>query len=171
VQIAVAVGNDTVLATTADGRMLRIAGKDRQGRQWQLSGRITSGPQIAGGRVVLVTDRRQVVSLDPQAPPEMKAPNWTFGPFAGRICGAPVAAGEQLVVTDEGGLITGGQITGLDAKTGDVLWRMRLGKGAVPAAAAVPIGPGRLLVPLRDGAVMQCPLPPATPEKVAGVET
>ena len=105
-------------------------------------------------------------NLDPSAPAEKQAPEWTYGPFAGRICGAPVVSGDQLLVTDEGG-----QVTGLDAKTGGVLWRVRLGRGAIPAAAATPIAPGRLLVPLRDGAVMQCPLPQTPPAAVAGAQT
>jgi outer membrane protein assembly factor BamB len=166
VQGAIALGDDAVLVTTADGRVLRIAGKNRDTREWKLEGRITSPPQLLFDRILLVTDRRQIVSLDPAAPPEKQEPEWTYGPLPSRICGAPVVWGDQLLVTDEGG-----QVTGLDAKTGGVLWRVRLGRGAIPAAAATPIAPGRLLVPLRDGAVMQCPLPQTPPASVAGAQT
>ena len=44
-------------------------------------------------------------------------------------------------------------------ETGEVQWRVAIGAGAIPAAAAVPLGGGRLLATLWDGSVVQCVLP------------
>ncbi len=162
---AVPLVGDGLILATRQNQLLRITGPERHAHEWSLPGRITAPPVPRGDRLVTILDDRRVVSIALDAPPGDDLPGWISDPFRGRVCGHPVLAGNELLVTDESG-----RVTGLDAQTGELLWRIELGRGALPAAAAVPLGQGRLFAPLRDGSVVQWTLPQNVAAKYAGVQ-
>jgi hypothetical protein len=97
----------------------------------------------------MVQDERRLVCYDPAVEPAQQRPLWSTEPFPGRICGQPVPAGAYLLVTDESGQVSVvAQADGLLAGT------IPLGGGAIPAAAALKLGTGRILVPLADGTLL-----------------
>lgn len=113
--------------------------------RWQLPGRITAGPFLRDGKVMVIEDERRIVCFDPHAAPGSE-PLWTTTDFPGRVCGVPTLAANSLVVTDDRG-----GVSGVRLKDGEVVGRYELPSDAVPSGAALPFGSRRVLVPLADG--------------------
>ncbi|MEO8165565.1 MAG: hypothetical protein ABI619_09230, partial [Betaproteobacteria bacterium] len=65
---------------------------------------------------------------------------------AGRLCGLPFVSGPGLLVTDDDGKAI---VVRLD--NGKIVRELQLETGAIPVAASIPFGNGRILTPLADG--------------------
>lgn len=119
------------------------------------------GVQAAGGKTTAayVADGR-VVGLDPDA----DAPVWVTAAVDGApaVVGTPVPAGDgKWLVTD-----LGGRVRVLDGATGKEAGAKAVGlPGVVPAAAGLPAGDGRVLVPLSDGSAAVVELTAGTPKE------
>ena len=85
--------------------------------------------------------------------------------MSSRICGRPALLGKSLLVT-----LQNGSVVGVRLDSGVLAGTIPLGSDIVPAAAAVPFGVGRILVPLADGTLLWSTLFP-TPAKVKPKET
>jgi hypothetical protein len=148
-------GGDLIFAS-ANNELQQVAGDDLATvrKRWQLDGNITTPPFLLGDQLCVITNRRTLVCLSPDAEgAKVGQPVWTLGPLAGRICGKPVLIGSGLLVTDDSGCVTG-----LRPTDGQVVFRIPLDPGDIPAAAAVPIGNERILVPLVDGTLVLYPI-------------
>ena len=148
--IADAAGVVTLLTVTGDGGL-------KNGRGWNLGGRITAGPYVqtlpgGGTRIGCVINETQLVWLDPDA----DKPLWTHPAKAGaELVGRPQLVGGLVVVADESGLIVGlDPATGKPAKPEEY----RLQGSTAPAATPVGFGADRLFVPLSDGTVLLPPM-------------
>ena len=128
-------------------------------RTWNLGGRLTGEPFLRQGALLAVVDDRRLVCLTADRPADAAEATWKSDPFKGRIRGQPVLAGDVLLVADDSR-----RVTGLRLSDGKPLWSTRLPVRSGPAAAAVPFGEDRLLVPLTDGTLLVVPEPPAPKE-------
>lgn len=95
---------------------------------------------------VLALINQQWVALDPNSP----EPRWISPPIEKLVAGAPVFTAEELVLSEQAGVVRS-----LDLKTGQFTAK----KFVLPAsygfaAAAVPVGPKHLLLPLTDGTLL-----------------
>ena len=114
-------------------------------RRWK-PGAPAKGFAVAAGRVVVATESGNVFGMDPMA----DGVAWEFKPVGGPAASVGlVPVGDRIYSTD-----LYGRVTGLDAKTGATVTAVSPSlTGLVPTDGlpAVPLGPGRLLLPLADG--------------------
>lgn len=78
--------------------------------------------------------------------------------MGGRIRGAPVLAGDVLLVAHNGR-----EVAGVRLADGKTAWKVPLETSVGPAAAPVPFGPGKMLLPLADGTLQILSIP--TPQR------
>ena len=113
----------------------------RSPQSWEFGGKITKGPFAIGNHVGCVLDGKRFVWFDPVAekadPPTFTAPRFN-------IEGEPRMMGNRMLVTEANGVLTW-----IDPVNGEKTQSPEM--GLAPAAAAVPVGPDRVLVPLSDG--------------------
>jgi outer membrane protein assembly factor BamB len=138
-------GDLKVCVADANGGLTLLAGDDlKEGRHWNLGGKITAGPFVYGGLVGCVVDR-SLVWIDPAT----DQPLWTYA-APEEIVGRPQFLGGLLVVADQSG-----RFVAVDPATGK-----EAGKGytvkasAAPAAGVAPFGKDRAFAALTDGTVM-----------------
>jgi outer membrane protein assembly factor BamB len=114
-------------------------------RRWK-PGAPAKGFALAGGRVAVAVETGHVFGLDPAS----DAGAWEFKPVGGPApCVGLVAVGGRVYATD-----LYGRVAVLDGKTGMSVSAVSPSlTGLVPTdgVPAVPLGPGRLLLPLADG--------------------
>lgn len=128
---------------------------------WKLGGRPTGEPFLRGDKLLAVVEGRTLVAIAPGSP-ENGQPLWSTEPLRGRIRGQPVLSGDVLLVADESRLVTAIQLA-----DGQPAWTVGVSARIGPAAAAVPFGKDRILVPLADGTFSVVPTP-AVEKQVAG---
>ena len=121
--------------------------------------KITAGPLVRGDFLVAVAEERKLVGIpldgSGHRKPAASGAFWVSQePLPGRIRGAPSLAGETLLVADNGR-----QVTGIRLADGKTLWKVPLEARVGPAAAPVPFGPARILLPLADGTLLVVPVP------------
>jgi outer membrane protein assembly factor BamB len=117
-------------------------------RRWQLPGTVTAGPFVRDGKIGCVSNQT-LFWFDPDA----EAPVWEFALAAAPV-GAPLLVDGALVVAD-----VQGTLRILDPATGTPRGDGYTFRANVaPVAAPLPLGSGRLFVPLSDGTVMLVPL-------------
>lgn len=136
--------SDKYLFVAAENRSLYRIQRDGIGEPepLQLDGRWTAGPFLANGHVLAVVDGQKLVAFNQT---EDQAA-WTIGPLGGRLCGRPFHAGRSIMVTDDSGTVSVIRLA-----SGKITRELQLPHGAIPAAASVPFGRGRILTPLADG--------------------
>jgi hypothetical protein len=117
---------------------------------WRLGGRPTGEPFLRGDKLVAIVDGRKLVCIDPQAAGSDQ-PLWSTDPLRGRIRGQPALDGDLLLVAEESRRSTPAIVTAIRLDDGQPAWSVRVPARIGPAAAAVPFGPDRILVPLADG--------------------
>jgi outer membrane protein assembly factor BamB len=144
------LGQD-IYVCDSEGTLLRLDATNpvRCLRRWPLGAQVTAGPVLRKDRLLLVLEGRKLMWIDPDA----ARPCWTSKPLPGRIVGMPSRAGNTLLVAD-----TSRRLTGLSVDSGEKLWSEPLGVRVGPAAAAVPYGAEKVLVPLVDGSVLVLPI-------------
>jgi len=121
--------------------------------------KITAGPLLRGKFLVAVAEERKLVGIPLEGSGGRKAAAspafWVAEEtLPGRIRGAPSLAGDMLLVADNGR-----QVTGIGLADGKTRWKVPLGLRVGPAAAPVPFGPARILLPLADGTLLVVPQP------------
>jgi len=158
---------------------LDAANPNRQAEKPLPTGRkITAGPFLCGSFLVAIADQRSLVGVplarpippptlaqkqpvpppagkQPTAPPAFWVSEETMG---GRIRGAPVLAGDVLLVAHNGR-----EVAGVRLADGKTAWKVPLETSVGPAAAPVPFGPGKMLLPLADGTLQILSIP--TPQR------
>lgn len=145
--------NDPLQLVVADvqGILHLLEGDElKEVRQWDLKGKVTSGPFLRGRRIGCIVDRRKLVWVEPS----LEGPAgvvWTYESPKSDIVGQPqLMQGSVVVVADESG-----RFIGLDARTGKPRGPGYVLKANVaPAASPVGFGPGRAFAPLTDGTVL-----------------
>jgi outer membrane protein assembly factor BamB len=144
----------------SEGRLYCLAADDpgRRLASWPLGMKVTRGPALRGGRLLAVVDDRRLICLSPDAPADAEQPLWISEPFAGRVRGMPVLAGETLLVADNGR-----QLTGVRLADGRQAWSTRLRVRVGPSATPVPCAEGKMLVALSDGTLHVMPIPSPEP--------
>lgn len=155
---------DFILLTDASHHVYRLA-RDKpevEPPHWKLPASISGSPLLAGterDHVLLVLDQQRLVSFDLRAP-HAAEPKWSVE-LKSRLCGRPIASKNVVLVTEESG-----HVTGLRVDSGQAAGSVSLGHGVIPAAAAVPYGKGKIVVPLADGTLLWTAIrPPAKKEK------
>ncbi|MBI2806007.1 MAG: PQQ-binding-like beta-propeller repeat protein [Planctomycetes bacterium] len=117
-------------------------------RRWPVSGKVTAGPFVRGGKIGCIVGRTRLVWHDP----DKDEPIWAYS-FAD-VVGAPNLIDGVLVVAD-----VAGQLLALDPASGRPLGPgVTLRANVAPTAAPVAFGPGRAFVPLTDGTILLLPL-------------
>ncbi|QDT08731.1 PQQ-binding-like beta-propeller repeat protein [Planctomycetes bacterium K23_9] len=111
-----------------------------------LDGRVTWGPVSVGGLAVLQTDDQKMRAYD-----ENGSQQFAVALPEGRPVGAPVVAGDKLIVSG-----TTGWIVVVDSASGQIVGQTDIGQPI--SAAPLPAGP-RLLVPGAEGVVYIVPMP------------
>jgi hypothetical protein len=135
-----------LLEVGSDGSLKR----DRD-PQWDLRGGLTGVPFLralpdGGVRIGCIVDQRRLVWLDPAK----KEPVWTYRTKGETIVGQPQLIEDMVVVA-----LQSGHCVGLDPATGEPRGPgYTLRASAAPAAAPIPFGPGRMLMPLSDGTAL-----------------
>jgi outer membrane protein assembly factor BamB len=109
---------------------------------WPLEGRPTAGPYAIGDDIFVILDGRTLTAFSQSS----EKAKWSCGPRAGRLCGRPFVSGKALLVTDDDG-----KAIVLRLDNGQILRELQLETGAIPVAASIPFGTGRILTPLADG--------------------
>ncbi len=144
-RLCVATAGDTPAQDTLtllDGKALQEL------RQWALPGKLTAGPFVRGSGILCVVDHRRLVWFDPG-----REESWEYALVSAVIDAPPLVDG-ALIVGD-----LAGRFVALDPRTGSPLGPgYMLRANVAPDAAAVPFGPGRVLVPLNDGTLLLLPL-------------
>jgi len=150
------IAKDRIYVADAAGEVhsLDVRNPARHWQAWSLGGRLTGDLVAHEGCLFAVVDERRLACLAVGGEEQAGQPSWIAKEFGGRICGAPAAAGDVLLVTDGSR-----HISGLRREDGELLWRQELGPRAGPAAAAAPLGKEQMLVPLVDGSLLIVPMP------------
>jgi outer membrane protein assembly factor BamB len=145
-----------------EGTLHCLAADDpgRRLARWTLGLNVTRGPVLRDGRLLAVVDDRRLICLAPDAPPDAEQPLWITEPFAGRLRGMPLLAGDTLLVADNGQ-----QLTGIRLADGQQAWSTRLRVRVGPSATPVPCAEGKMLVPLSDGTLQVMHIPSPEPEE------
>jgi hypothetical protein len=155
--------SDRALATDATGTVYAFDVSDPgKGRgTWKLGGSPTGEPFLRGDKLLAVIEGRKLVAIAPGAA-ENDQPLWSTEPFRGRIRGQPVLWDDVLLVADESR-----RVTAIRLADGQPAWFVRLPARIGPAAAVVPFGQDRILVPLADGTFSVVPKPEEKPAEAA----
>ena len=130
---------------------------------WKPGGRtaLPAGPVADGLRLEKAADGSPRIAYTAAGrfvwlSPESDKPEWVGPAPVKRLAGRPVIDGKRLVLTDLAGVVrVADMATGKE--TGDAF---RLTGSHAFAAAAVPVGADRILVPLADGTVVLGELKP-----------
>lgn len=143
---------DRLLVPDAAGKLVALEpkadGKLEPARTWDLGGQASDGPYVATGpgealRVCVVVEHGRLFWLDPTAD---DAKRWQPTKAGEAIVGRPRwQNGAVWVAVDAGRVVT------IDPATGQVGERVALEGSIAPAATPVPVGGGRMLLPLSDG--------------------
>jgi serine/threonine protein kinase len=137
---------------------------EAEGPRWFFEGRLTAEPLVMADRLLMIRDHRQLVCWTIEGTPPKLRLAWTSDQMAGRICGQPIPLNTHVMVTDETGMVTVWTVA-----DGRLARSLTLERGAVPAAAAVPLGHRRILVPLADGTLLWHNLTATGTQQVAEV--
>jgi hypothetical protein len=158
--------SDDVFLADVRGALYRVSRSqpEAEGPRWFLEGRLTAEPLVMADRLLMIRDHRQIVCWTIEGTPPKLELAWTSDVLAGRICGQPIPLGSHVMVTDETGMITVWSVA-----DGHLARSLTLERGAVPAAAAVPLGHRRILVPLADGTLLWHNLTATGAQQVAEV--
>jgi len=124
--------------------------------QWRSPQQITDGPFIRHDLMLVVEDGRTLVAFDARNADDAFVPLQRIR-LRGRMCGRPVEVRNGLLVTDYSG-----SLAYISAEAAELRQRFQLSADALPAAAAVPFGQGRVLVPMSDGTLLWQPLNPTS---------
>jgi hypothetical protein len=124
---------------------VNLASGEAGGWQCSLPYKPIAPPVVRGESLIVLLESRRVACIDIRG----RALRWVSDPAAGRICGQPVLIDDGLLIADESR-----QLTAMDLGDGRPRWQQTLPVEAGPAAAAVPFGPDRYLVPLDDGTML-----------------
>ena len=134
--VADAQGTVTLLNAEALGKNVRT---------WQLPGKITAGPFARGRLIYVITDRKQLICIDPAKDNVL----WPYEIPNDEIVGEPCLVGDMLVVASQNG-----KFVGLDPRSGQQRGPgYVLNASAAPTGTPVKAGPEMALVPLTDGTI------------------
>ena len=110
------------------------------------------GPRRVGKRVLLSTRDNQLVCL---ADDEQRL-QWQIDLPYGPLAGAPIAVGDDFIITSNQIDTTGGVISRIDAATGDLIATIELSQ---PLGSGAVLHDGQLFVLTHDGSLLRTPLP------------
>ena len=117
-----------------------------------------AGPFLRDNRMIVIDPRQRLVCFSTGPASEGK-PCWiSADPNRGRIRGDPVLVREVLLVADNSR-----NVAGIRLRDGQTLWKEPLRVHVGPAAAAVPYGRDKVLVPLADGTLLVLSPKPSKP--------